>query len=130
MRLDRRINLLIYLNKDWKPEYGGNLELWDTGMSHKVAEYAPEFNRCVIFNTTDFSFHGNPVRVSCPPGRSRRSLAFYYYTNGRPAGEVSESHGTLFKNRPGEATAGEVATSLAHQWIPPIVINAWKSLKR
>ncbi len=130
MRLDRRINLLIYLNKDWQPEYGGNLELWDTTMSHKVAEYAPLFNRCVIFNTTDNSYHGNPVPVSCPPDRSRRSLAFYYYTNGRPAGEVSRSHGTLFKNRPGEATVGEMTTSFAHRIIPPIVVDAWRNLRR
>jgi Rps23 Pro-64 3,4-dihydroxylase Tpa1-like proline 4-hydroxylase len=130
MRLDRRINLLLYLNKDWQPEYGGNLELWDTNMTHKVAEYAPLFNRCVIFNTTDNSYHGNPVPVSCPPDRSRRSLAFYYYTNGRPAGEVSQSHGTLFKNRPGEATVGEVTVSFAHRIVPPIVIDAWRKVRR
>jgi Rps23 Pro-64 3,4-dihydroxylase Tpa1-like proline 4-hydroxylase len=130
MRLDRRINLLIYLNKDWQPEYGGNLELWDATMKHKVAEYAPLFNRCVIFNTTDTSYHGNPVPVSCPPDRSRRSLALYYYTNGRPTGEVSQSHGTLFKNRPGEATVGEVTVSFAHRIVPPIVLDAWRNLRR
>ena len=130
MRLDRRINLLIYLNKNWQPEYGGNLELWDTTMSRKVAEYAPLFNRCVIFNTTDSSYHGNPVPVNCPADRSRRSLAFYYYTNGRPAGEVSQSHGTLFKNRPGEATVGEVTKSFAHRIVPPILLDAWQSLKK
>ena len=129
IRLDRRINLLVYLNKDWQPEYGGNLELWDATMSHKVADYAPLFNRCVIFSTTDKSFHGNPVPVNCPQGRSRRSLAFYYYTNGRPAGEVSQSHGTLFKNRPGEATVGEVTTSFAHRLVPPILVDAWRNLK-
>ncbi len=130
MRLDRRINLLIYLNKDWQPEYGGNLELWDGAMSHKAAEYAPLFNRCVIFNTTDKSFHGNPTPVTCPPDRTRRSLAFYYYTNGRPAGEVSQSHGTQLKNRPGEATVGEMTVSLAHRIVPPIVVDAWHNLRR
>jgi Rps23 Pro-64 3,4-dihydroxylase Tpa1-like proline 4-hydroxylase len=84
MRVDRRINLLIYLNKDWQPEYGGSLELWDETMAKKEAEYLPLFNRCVIFNTTNTSFHGNPTPVNCPPGRSRRSIAMYYYTNGRP----------------------------------------------
>ena len=114
MRLDRRINLLIYLNKDWQPEYGGNLELWDAAMSHKVAEYAPLFNRCVIFNTTDKSFHGNPKPVSCPPDRSRRSLAFYYYTNGRPAeGGVAVAWHPV-QDRPGEATAGEMTVFYTH----------------
>lgn len=130
LRLDRRINLLVYLNKEWQPDFGGSLELWDATMSHKVAEYAPLFNRCVIFNTTDDSYHGNPVPVNCPPGRSRQSLAFYYYTNGRPAGEVSQSHGTLFKNRPGEATVGEVTASLAQRMVPPVLLDAWRSLKR
>jgi Rps23 Pro-64 3,4-dihydroxylase Tpa1-like proline 4-hydroxylase len=130
MRVDRRINLLIYLNKDWEPEYAGNLELWDTEMTHKVKEYAPIYNRCVIFNTTDNSFHGNPVPVNCPPNRSRRSLAFYYYTNGRPATDVSVSHGTLFKNRPGEATAGEITTSLAQKLMPPIILDVWRGLRK
>ena len=130
MRVDRRINLLIYLNRDWEPDFGGNLELWDTSMTHKVKEFAPVFNRCVIFNTTDTSFHGNPVPVNCPPNRSRRSLAFYYYTNGRPEKEVSESHGTLFKNRPGEATAGEITTSLTQKLMPPILLDAWRGLRK
>jgi Rps23 Pro-64 3,4-dihydroxylase Tpa1-like proline 4-hydroxylase len=130
MRLDRRINLLVYLNKDWAPEYAGNLELWDTGMTRRVREYAPVFNRCVIFNTTNTSFHGNPVPVNCPPHRSRRSIAMYYYTNGRPANEVSELHGTLFRNRPGEGTAGEVATSLVQRLVPPIMLEVWRSLSK
>jgi Rps23 Pro-64 3,4-dihydroxylase Tpa1-like proline 4-hydroxylase len=86
MRLDRRINLIVYVNKDWQPEYGCSLELWDATMSHEVAEYAPLFNRCVIFNTTDNSFHGNPIPVSCPPDRSRRSLRFYYTRTVDPQG--------------------------------------------
>lgn len=128
--LDRRINLLLYLNDDWRPEYGGGLELWDTQMRGKVAEYAPLFNRCVIFNTTDNSFHGNPVPVACPEGRTRRSIAMYYYTNGRPAHEVSGNHGTLFRNRPGEATAGEVRKGLLTQLAPPLLVDLYRSLKR
>ncbi len=129
MRLDRRINLLVYLNKEWEPGYGGALELWDSAMTHKVKEYPPLFNHCVIFNTTDTSFHGNPVPVNCPPGMSRRSIAMYYYTNGRPAGEVSSSHGTLFKNRPGEATAAEIRTSFAKSLVPPLLLDVWRGLK-
>ncbi len=129
LRLDRRINLLIYLNKDWDPAYGGNLELWDTSMTRKVKEYPPLFNQCVIFSTTDKSFHGNPAPVNCPSDRSRRSIAMYYYTNGRPEGEVSVSHGTLFKNRPGEATAAERRTTFAQSLVPPIMLNIWRSLK-
>jgi len=130
MRLDRRINLLVYLNKDWKPEYGGGLELWDKEMTHKLTEYSPDFNRCVIFNTTNDSFHGNPVPVNCPPGRSRRSIAMYYYTNGRPAEELAGEHGTLFRNRPGEATAAEVRTDLITRLTPPILLDFYRGLKK
>jgi Rps23 Pro-64 3,4-dihydroxylase Tpa1-like proline 4-hydroxylase len=129
LRLDRRINLLVYLNEDWLPEYEGRLELWDTEMKGKVKEYLPLFNRCVIFNTTNTSFHGNPVPVACPEGRSRRSIAMYYYTNGRPAEELAEEHGTLFRNRPGEATAAEIRKDFIYKITPPILIDFVKSLK-
>ena len=130
LHLDRRINLLVYLNEDWQPEYGGALELWDTSMGGKVGEFLPMFNRCVIFNTTNNSYHGNPVPVACPEGRSRRSIAMYYYTNGRPAEEVSEGHGTLFRNRPGEATAGEARAALLSRLVPPIVMDMYRNLRR
>ena len=101
-KLDRRLNLLLYLNKDWQPEYGGDLELWDRDMKACVRKIAPLFNRTVVFSTTDYSFHGHPDVLTCPPGRARKSLALYYYSNGRPAGERSGSHATLFVRRPSD----------------------------
>lgn len=123
MRLDRRINLLVYLNKDWEEDWGGNLELWDTGMKACVKRYTPEFNRCVIFNTTDKSFHGNPQPVAAPDGRIRRSIAMYYYTNGRPDGEVADEHMTLFQYRPGEGSAADRSKRLIKRFIPPIITD-------
>ncbi|NEN95926.1 MAG: 2OG-Fe(II) oxygenase, partial [Moorea sp. SIO3I7] len=104
LRLDRRLNLLIYLNKDWQEDYGGHFEMWDTEMTQSQKKILPVFNRCVIFSTTDFSYHGHPEPLTCPEGRTRKSLALYYYSNGRPAEELSKSgdHSTLFKARPGE----------------------------
>ncbi len=129
MRLDRRINLLLYLNKDWEEEWGGNIELWDTSMKHCVKRYAPLFNRCVIFNTTDKSFHGNPQPVAAPDGRIRRSIAMYYYTNGRPEGEVSDAHMTLFQYRPGEASAKDKAKRFVKRLTPPIITD-WIESRR
>ena len=100
--LDRRINVLIYLNKDWKEEYGGHFELWDRDMTSAQQKILPVFNRCTIFSTTSWSFHGHPTPLSCPPDRTRKSIATYYYTNGRPAEEITEAHSTLFQLRPGE----------------------------
>jgi Rps23 Pro-64 3,4-dihydroxylase Tpa1-like proline 4-hydroxylase len=129
LRLDRRINLLVYLNKNRGPEYAGNMELWGATMTGKVKDFSPLFNRCVIFNTTDKSFHDNPIPVNCPPGRSRCSIAMYYYTNGRPEGEVSATHATLFRNRPGDATAAEMRTAFAKGLVPPLMLDLWRSLK-
>jgi Rps23 Pro-64 3,4-dihydroxylase Tpa1-like proline 4-hydroxylase len=75
----RHINLLLYLNKDWKEEWNGNLELWDGDLEHCVQSVAPAFNRCVIFNTLEKSYHGHPHKLCCPPGHNRKSLLLYYY---------------------------------------------------
>ncbi|MEE9438477.1 MAG: 2OG-Fe(II) oxygenase [Saprospiraceae bacterium] len=87
-KLDRRLNLLVYLNKDWKEEYGGHFELWEKDMSKSVTKILPIYNRMAMFSTTGDSWHGHPDVLSCPPDRSRKSLALYYYTNGRPDHEV------------------------------------------
>ncbi|MGE0416566.1 MAG: 2OG-Fe(II) oxygenase [Acetobacteraceae bacterium] len=100
--LDRRLNLLLYLNKDWNPSYGGDLELWDQRMTACVKKVPPLFNRIVIFSTTDTTYHGHPDALTCPPERCRRSLALYYYSNGRPEGEASPGRSTLFVRRPGD----------------------------
>lgn len=104
-KLDRRLNILIYLNKDWKAEYGGYFEMWDKDMTKCVGKFAPEFNTLAMFNTTDFTYHGLPNPLTCPPDRSRKSIALYYYSNGRPSTEINqglEDHTTLFIARKGD----------------------------
>jgi hypothetical protein len=76
----RRVNLLLYLNEDWRPEYGGDLELWSTDMKRREVQVAPVGNRVVVFTTNADSFHGHPEPMTCPPGVARRSLALYYFT--------------------------------------------------
>ena len=101
LQLDRRINLLLYLNEHWEESYGGHFELWDKEMKQCVKKFLPVFNRMVIFNTTDQSYHGHPDPLGCPENRGRRSIALYYYTNGRPRGEVGADNriNTSFKAR-------------------------------
>ncbi len=76
----RRLALMLYLNKDWKPEYGGQFELWNETGTQRVKSVEPIFNRCLIFEVTDTSYHGLPVPVACPPGQTRNSFAVYYHT--------------------------------------------------
>ncbi len=102
LKLDRRINLIVYLNEDWRDEYKGHLELWDSSMSRCVRKVLPVYNRCVVFSTTDWSYHGHPEKLACPPGRTRKSLALYYDTNGRPEEEQAAAHGTVWRERPSD----------------------------
>lgn len=99
LKLHRRINLLIYLNQDWKDEYGGHLELWDKETGAQQKKILPLFGRCVIFNTTDFAFHGHPEPLNCPEGSTRKSIALYYYSSSRPKEELSDAHTTLWMKR-------------------------------
>jgi 2OG-Fe(II) oxygenase superfamily len=96
LHLDRRLNMLIYLNKDWREEYGGHLELWDRQARTCRTRILPLFNRTVVFSTTDTSFHGHPHPLTSPPGVTRKSVSLYYYTAGRPGAEQSKPHDTLF----------------------------------
>jgi hypothetical protein len=102
-RHHRRVNLLVYLNREWEEGWDGNLELWSRDMSRCEKSIAPVLNRCVIFNTTDFAYHGHPRPLSCPPAQSRKSLALYYYTEGRPVEETTRPHSTLYKRTPLES---------------------------
>jgi Rps23 Pro-64 3,4-dihydroxylase Tpa1-like proline 4-hydroxylase len=126
-RLDRRINVLVYLNPEWKDEWGGQLELWDPSMSRSKA-ISPVFNRMVIFATTDASKHGHPDPLACPEGFTRRSIALYYYSNGRPDSEKSDPHLTTHFERPGEVfEAGQSSQDrlkvLARDLLPPIALR-------
>jgi hypothetical protein len=97
LKLDRRLNMLIYMNKEWREEYGGHLELWDTSLTECRQRILPIFNRTVIFSTTDTSYHGHPYPLTAPPGMTRKSVSLYYYTAGRPESERSAPHDTIFR---------------------------------
>lgn len=96
--LDRRLNLIVYFNKDWKESDGGFLELWDMEENKRIENINPIFNRCVIFETNQVSYHGQPVPVNCGDGRSRKSLSVYYYTKGRDDIEHTATHNTIYVN--------------------------------
>ncbi|HMP28914.1 MAG TPA: 2OG-Fe(II) oxygenase [Saprospiraceae bacterium] len=133
--LSRRLNFLIYLNEDWDESYGGHFELWEKDMSKSAVKILPLFNRIAMFSTTGDSWHGHPDPLSCPPDRSRKSLALYYYTNGRPAHEVSKADEsritTTFKGRKGlddtSVDRYNTIVELAHKLLPESVIKFIKS---
>jgi hypothetical protein len=90
----------------------------------------PAFGRCVIFSTTDFSNHGHPEPLNCPENESRKSLALYYYSNGRPRDEVADAHySTLFRRRPGEKPFFTLEM-IAHNLLPPILMSTISLLRQ
>lgn len=75
----RVLNLLLYLNPEWKEEWEGALELWNHETKKCEHKIFPIFNRAVIFNLSDHSIHGHPVPLNCPEDIQRYSLALYYF---------------------------------------------------
>jgi 2OG-Fe(II) oxygenase superfamily len=104
-KLHRRLNLIVYLNKDWRPEWGGALEIHSNPRNHeedRVQAYNPTFNRAILFETNEYSWHGFP-KIDLPPSerhRSRKSISIYLYTRERPANEIAPPHGTFYVHRP------------------------------
>jgi Rps23 Pro-64 3,4-dihydroxylase Tpa1-like proline 4-hydroxylase len=121
--LIRRLNLLLYLNDDWTPGYGGSLELWDKSMKAREVAVAPVLGRAVVFTTALDSYHGHPDPLACPPDRSRRSMALYYYTSPREGLANIPSRTTLFQVRPGSTDKNDWLARARHNlisnWVPP-----------
>ena len=109
----RRLNLIIYLNPEWQDDWGGSLEIHTDPRSaeNRIEMITPLFNRCVIFETTETSWHGFS-RITLPDARknlSRRSIALYFYTKDRPADELADTHSTIYVDRalPSRYVAGK-----------------------
>lgn len=96
----RRVNVLVYLNKDWQESYNGDLELWTRDMKQCAAKISPIFNRCVIFNTDYDSFHGVPDIIQCPENMTRKSIALYYFTEEKT---MPKKVNTNYKAKPEES---------------------------
>lgn len=122
MYLERRLNVLIYLNPDWKPDYGGAFEVWTKDMKTRVAQFPPVMNRMCCFSTSSESYHGNPEPVNHPDGEPRLSIALYYYT---PTwSEERVAHSTLFRPRPGtsdQAAHRQHRRRFIQEILPPIL---------
>ena len=88
--LDRRLNLLIFLNPEWHDDWGGEFELWDSAAP--VLRVLPTWRKAVLFETSGTSWHAC-APVHCPYGYERRSIALYYYTPG----DGEKGHGTIYR---------------------------------
>lgn len=122
----RRLNLLLYLNPVWEESWGGLLELWDRDVKVCHHSLAPRHNRCVVFATSERSFHG-VTALRCPPGFQRASFATYYYTVEPPPGWDGTKHSTIFRARPDERFSKGAAMRL--EQIPRLASRLWWKLR-
>jgi len=104
-RRHRRLNLLIYLNPEWELAWGGDIELHSDPRkpyANQIKSFAPTYNRAVLFETNEQSWHGFPI-INLPDDRrdlSRKCISIYFYTDSRPEEEIAPPHGTHYIPRP------------------------------
>ena len=136
LHLERRINVLLYLNKNWKEEYGGELEIWNKNMSEKVKGILPLFNRCVVFNTDSHSFHGHPDPLNTPAEVTRKSIALYYYTASKKVYEDTPSYSTMYVARPRDSKSLKLKAAklrmhnYLNDWLPPVGYRLFKKIMK
>jgi len=116
----RRVNLLVYLNEGWQPEYKGDLELWTRDMKECRQKISPIFNRVVIFNTDEDSYHGLPEPIQCPEDMTRKSIALYYFTEEKT---TPKKRATNYRARPGDGIKSFFI------WLDKQLIWAYNTLK-
>jgi len=130
LKLIRRLNLILYLNKNWSDDYGGHLELWHRDMSGMARKVAPIMGRAVVFNTDSDSYHGHPDPLMAPPDVFRRSIALYYYTSPSTNLDQIRHHSTQFRVRSGTGDRHDLKTMIyegAKDLCPPVL---WRWVRR
>ena len=98
----RRINIIIYMNKEWQPEWKGHINFYSEDIRTVIKSYSPLFNNFLLFRVTDKVFHGYPELIDCPTDMSRKSINFFYYTDEPDKDQAVEPHKTLWRTNSGE----------------------------
>jgi Rps23 Pro-64 3,4-dihydroxylase Tpa1-like proline 4-hydroxylase len=75
---ERKINIILFISKNWNPEWNGANELWNKDVTKCISKTNVVFNSAIIFKTNDISWHGVPEKIMCPENIFRNSLAYYY----------------------------------------------------
>lgn len=129
LKLDRRINVLLYLNRDWRTEWGGQLELHSNdplgSKTHEEKIVEPLFNRLLIFNTPR-ALHGHRRPIQCPPGRARLCLSWYYYTAPPVPGWHSRVKPVKFHGR---FDLRHSMITWMNRLVPPVLFDAARALR-
>ena len=125
--LTRRLAMIIYLNKSWIPEYGGQLELWNSDATRCAVSIEPLFNKTVIFEVSKPNYHGVPAPLACPADRTRQSFIVYYHTVGIDGKQNVRPHTSIFA--PHLYAAKRVTLrSIAREVTPPLLVRGVRKL--
>ena len=127
--LVRRLSLLIYLNKDWKHEYGGQLELWSKDGMRREVTIEPIFNRTALFEIAEENYHGVPSEVRCPERRSRNCFVVYYHTVKQPGVKEVPAHSSIYAPGPDRQRKTRLR-QLAWELTPPLLRRVARNLRR
>lgn len=136
LNVQRRINLLIYLNETWDDAWRGQLELWDRNMTACRARVSPLWNRCVVFSTDADSWHGHPDELLTPEHVKRRSIALYYYTASKSVYDEVPNLSTMYQARPHDSAdirkeARDFKTEqYLREWLPPVMLRGLYKVRR
>jgi len=125
--LNNRLVVITYLNEGWTYEYGGRLELWDPDIEQRVQEVVPVLGRTIFLGQTRRSVHGHPNPVVAPNGRTRRSAAAYFYSNGIKEGDETMSLKTEYFKTDNARFRNQ---QRVRQFVPPIVLELMRQLRR
>ena len=125
--LTRRLALIVFLNRDWKDEYNGKLELWNHEATRCEVAVAPLYNRTIIFEVAHPNYHGVPLPINCPPDRLRQSFILYYHTVGGDGQAVPKPRTTMFAPRFYESNR-VTFKSVMRDVTPPVLARALRKL--
>jgi hypothetical protein len=135
LHVQRRLNLLIYLNPEWDDDWMGQLELWTRDMASCAAKVSPLLNRCVVFSTEADTWHGHPDPLRTPDGVTRRSIAMYYYTASRNIYAETPNMSTMYMARGQDSAAIKAEARKFNtdqhlkDWLPPIAARGFFRLR-
>jgi Rps23 Pro-64 3,4-dihydroxylase Tpa1-like proline 4-hydroxylase len=127
--LENRLVFITYLNHGWLPSYGGALELWNPQEEKPAAVVQPVFGNSILFYQSPTSWHGHPDPVNTPDGGPRRSVAAYYYTNGRSDHMEEISTRTTVVLRELTRNRRERVSAAVRYVTPPIIFDLARTLK-
>ena len=124
----RRLAVIVFLNKDWRPEYHGDLELWSHDAKHCDVRIAPLFNRTAIFEVAFPNYHGVPTPLACPADRMRQSFILYYHTANIAQQPDFKPHTSIFAPRL-HGTNRITLKSVVRDMTPPLLLRAIRKLR-